>query len=272
MGVTDLPDDLQKKLLKWEANKPENRSVRALEDIASMTQGVLDVLSEKPDDTATKEMGAVLVDMRESLMAIKNKETPDMPDFSKPVLEGLQKLEKAFSTSLGKIDVKPEFKPNIQVQSPSVRVDAPEVDMSGVKEVLRSDIPRAFREAMSLVPVAPETDFSSLENLLTQMSEQLDSIDTASRMKPQFPLTMKVTNPDGSGIGNVEPTLAVRIDDVTTADTTYIGKASIGSTPSLPVWQIAKLDTSSGLVKTWAVGSASYSNVWDDRATTITYT
>jgi len=60
--------------------------------------------------------------------------------------------------------------------------------------------------------------------------------------------------------------LAVRIDDTTTANTTYIGKAPIGSATSSAVWQIAKLDTSSGLIKTWAAGSSSFNQVWNDRA------
>lgn len=60
--------------------------------------------------------------------------------------------------------------------------------------------------------------------------------------------------------------LATRIDDTTTPDTTYIGKAPIGSLDADPVWQIASLDTSSGLIKTWADGDASFNNVWEDRA------
>lgn len=64
--------------------------------------------------------------------------------------------------------------------------------------------------------------------------------------------------------------MAVRLDDTTTADVTYIGKAVVGSAEGSAVWQIAKLDTSSGLVKTWADGSASFDNIWSDRAS-LTY-
>lgn len=60
--------------------------------------------------------------------------------------------------------------------------------------------------------------------------------------------------------------VACRIDDTTTANTTYIGKAPIGSATSGTVWQIAKLDTSSGLTKTWADGNSSFDNIWDNRA------
>lgn len=65
-----------------------------------------------------------------------------------------------------------------------------------------------------------------------------------------------------------EPFYATRIDD-TTPNTIYIGKASVGASSSDSVWQIAKLDTSSGLIKTWA-GSAGFTQVWDNR-TLLTY-
>lgn len=88
-------------------------------------------------------------------------------------------------------------------------------------------------------------------------------------------------NIDAKRVGNYETSdgikwhrtgtqFAVQIDDATTANTIYIGKASIGSNTSSAVWQIAKLDTTSGLVKTWANGGASFSNIFDNR-TSLTY-
>ena len=78
-------------------------------------------------------------------------------------------------------------------------------------------------------------------------------------------------NGDGTfSLNSGNPTLAVRLDDTTTANTTYLGKAVIGSVTSAAVWQIAKLDTSSGLIKTWASGSASFDQEWDERAS-LTY-
>jgi len=62
-----------------------------------------------------------------------------------------------------------------------------------------------------------------------------------------------------------EAALATRIDD-SNDPITYVGKAPIGSATSSAVWQVAKLDTTSGLVKTWADGNASYDNIWDNRA------
>lgn len=63
--------------------------------------------------------------------------------------------------------------------------------------------------------------------------------------------------------------LATRIDEAS-ATVTYIGKAATGSTADEAVWQIQKIDESSGTIITWADGDANFNNVWDDRAS-ITY-
>lgn len=60
------------------------------------------------------------------------------------------------------------------------------------------------------------------------------------------------------------PTLQTRLDD-SNDPILYSGKASIGSATSAAVWQIARLDTTSGVIKTWA-GGGTFTEVWDDRA------
>lgn len=86
------------------------------------------------------------------------------------------------------------------------------------------------------------------------------------------PVTKRLkTNTTITGnVSIVGVTYATRIDDSATP-IIYIGKAPLASITSDSVWQISKLDTSSGLIKTWADGNADFDNVWDDRATTITY-
>lgn len=59
---------------------------------------------------------------------------------------------------------------------------------------------------------------------------------------------------------------ALRVDDTTTANVTYIGYAAVGTATSSASWKIKKIDVSSGTVITWADGDASYNNVWDNRA------
>lgn len=64
---------------------------------------------------------------------------------------------------------------------------------------------------------------------------------------------------------------AVRLDDYSTTNVIYVGKALVGSTTSAAKWQIKKIDQTTGLVITFADGDANYDNIWDNRATTITY-
>ena len=63
----------------------------------------------------------------------------------------------------------------------------------------------------------------------------------------------------------VSPSLATRI--VESGNYIYIGKAPIGSATSSAVWQVKRVDTTSGAVILWADGDDSFDNVFDDYAT-----
>jgi hypothetical protein len=64
--------------------------------------------------------------------------------------------------------------------------------------------------------------------------------------------------------------VTIRIDE-SVSGTTYIGKAPLGSSESLPVWQVMKIVESAGLTDiTWADGNSVFDNVWDAR-TSLTY-
>lgn len=58
---------------------------------------------------------------------------------------------------------------------------------------------------------------------------------------------------------------ALRLDEAS-ATVTYVGEAAIGSATASAVWRIKKLDSTSGLVITWADGDELFDNVWDNRA------
>lgn len=203
MGLSDIPEETRKFIEDVEKRKPDSRSARALEDIAQMIGGLVGLLGtqSRTNEDSTKKITDALADVKKSVVTLNDKETPEMPDYAQPVVEGLRKLESSLTEALNSIDIKPQFTPNIQVASPNVNVETPEVDLSGIEKVLKSDIPAAFKAAIKLIPESKEPDNSEVENLLQEMSQKLSSIDTASRMKPMFPTTLKVTNPDGSYVG-----------------------------------------------------------------------
>lgn len=186
------PDQLDK-LDAWQASQDQ---LQTLQDIATMTQEVIGLMDEgkKTGAKTTGDMGALLLDIRESLDALKAKEAPAVPDFAKPVVEAVSKLQTALSAQIKAIELKPV------IDAPQVNVSPASVDLKGVERALGT-LPEAFNKAIKLIPktVVPKTDFSPLLKAWEGISEQLLSIETGVRMKPQ-PGTMKVTNTDGSDI------------------------------------------------------------------------
>ena len=65
------------------------------------------------------------------------------------------------------------------------------------------------------------------------------------------------------------PSYALKLDD-SVSPITYIGEAVTGSLGSDAVWRIKKMDETSGLVITWADGSAAFNQIWANRAS-LTY-
>lgn len=64
--------------------------------------------------------------------------------------------------------------------------------------------------------------------------------------------------------------LDVRYEEVD-ANTAYLGLAAIDSDPAATVWQIKKLDFTTGVDVRWADGNSKFDNIWNNRAS-ITYT
>jgi signal recognition particle GTPase len=58
---------------------------------------------------------------------------------------------------------------------------------------------------------------------------------------------------------------ATRVDDTSTPNVTYVGKATVGSNPANAVWAIKKIDETTGTVITWADGDSLANNVWNNR-------
>lgn len=181
-------------LAQLEQYEASQKQLKALEEIGKKLQNVVSVISTQQgkSEKSTGDMGSLLMDIRESIDELVNKETPEAPDYSKPVVEAVSKLEKALTTSIKQVDVKPQ----VNVSAP----DVPSVDLSGVEKVLKGDIPKAFEKAIKSIPKVPEVDNKPLLDQLKEVSDKLSDIDTGVRLKP-VPGSMKVTNVDGGSIG-----------------------------------------------------------------------
>ena len=166
---------------------------------------------------------------------------------------------------------------NLNVEAPVINLPEPKVTVEATNYGPMKEWLGEIREAVQAI-VIPKTDLdtSKVETLLDKQHKTLEKIlakptgggggggsSWVAVNSEGTPMPIELT---GEGaVPTTSPPLATRIDDVTTADTTYIGKAAIATATSAAAWQIAKLDTSSGLIKTWADGSASFSKIWDDR-------
>lgn len=260
-----ISPELRAKLEELDKQRPENQSLQKLQDIALMLQDILmtDDEKRKSSNKTIEEFGALLTDARESLQTIANKEDREFPDFAKPITDLLDKLVEAVNSKeySPKIEVK---SPNITVDAPQVNVNAPDVDLKGIEKILKTEVPKAFEEAISKIP---ETVIPEYPDRWDEVMEWLESIDTASRMKPVFPTELKVVNPDGSSIGSVSgSTTYITILRAKTGDpeTTYVGKAAPGTATSDAAWQIASLDENTNLDLLYADGGA-FTQVYDDR-------
>lgn len=216
---TKVPVDLQAKIKKWESNTPAAKQLMILEDVAGILQEVLTTLDS--GQKVTGQYGSLLLDIREGLQALNAREMPESPDFSKPVVEALSKL----SAAVADIEVKPE----VNVAAPQLQVDAPQVtvDLSRVEKVLKSDIPKAFKEAMVLIPKTeiPENDYRPVLDKFDEVLAQLNSLETATRMKP-LPGSIKVTNLDAvtDELIQLNTQYAAYKFDPNDSAPTYIGK------------------------------------------------
>ena len=82
-----------------------------------------------------------------------------------------------------------------------------------------------------------------------------------------FPPNDPSTTPSHVIVDNFPPAVyyATRIDDVSTPNVMYVGKAAVSSITSAAVWQIQKVDSTSGTVITWANGNSLFTEIWDNR-------
>lgn len=182
-----LSTDQLAQVEQWENSQ---KQLEALKELSTVLGLVKEAISSKNNDDISKAVGEV----NKSVVALKNKQDPKMPDMATPIVNALDKLEKGFSQAINSL----ELSPNIDVAAPNIEVKPAEIDLSRVEKILKNDVPAAFKQAIDAIP-PPKSD--NRLNKLDDIIDWLKSIDTASRLKVQIPSTMKVTNPDGSPIG-----------------------------------------------------------------------
>lgn len=292
VDYSKISPELRKKLEELDKKRPENQQLQVLQDIAMMFQEVIMSSDDKQKDTdkVIKDFGAVLIDARENLQKIANKEDkefPEFPDIAKPITEVLDKLIKAVESKeySPKIDVKV---PEIKVPKSTINIDAP--DLKGIEKLLKTEVPKAFEEAISKIP---QTEIPEYPDRWDEVLKWLEDIDTATRMRP-IPGSMSINNTssnpvpitgdvtvDTTGLATVakqDDIIAAlgslgavdsdySVNDIEDGTTSYFGKSN--SSADYLIVKVTDTSVSYATI-TNNGGVATYTDAWTNKAT-LTY-
>jgi len=235
------------------------------EDISKVVQK-LDQLKTalKPEKLDNSNIVSALSELKTVLNSLPKK-FPELPkpkdEVSVKNLSEFKKYIEPLIKEIKALELKPVFDPKIEVK-PELTTD---VDLKPVVEAVE-ELKTAFLGIK--YPEAPEVDIQPIIEATKATTKAINSLQFPV---PNYVLPFKSEDGDGTQVtlldGSIptsSPSYATRIDD-STPNTIYIGKALPDSLPSAEVWQIAKLDTSSGLIKTWAGGTSNFDKEWDER-------
>lgn len=109
---------------------------------------------------------------------------------------------------------------------------------------------------------------SNKQALDTEFSEQ--TILNRSYDRGTSALGTENLSYDGSGNLQRDISKNVATKITTSGNITYIAKATIGSLQSAAVWQAKSVDSTTGVIITWADGNANFDNIATD-LTALTY-
>ena len=278
-NLSKLSPELLAKLKAIEKNSPQFKQLEAIEDIADIVQDIHSASVDNSEllESAFKQVGAVLLDSRDSLSKIAARQDPEQPDVVKPIVKAIENMQAGLAKELGKIEVKPQIRlPELPTPSVTVKPTDVVVDIAKLEKALKT-LEKAVVGQIKAIPEVKPTNVSPITDLQKESNEWLESIDHAVRLKPTFPNTMAIGNmpntfplPNDQMTALTPQTYKLLLDDTSTPNVTYVGKSAIGSATSASAWQIQKIDETSGMSITWA-GTGLFTVKWDDR-TTESYT
>jgi len=285
VSATKAAGDIVAKTVKDEADKSRKavqkvsvqEKLATPEDIKGVVKA-LDTLAVKLRPEAI-EWQPVLVALKEVSSELK-KVPKTLPSIPKPLdtisVSNLKEFERYISPlakSIDKLELNPVFDPKITVKPADVNVNEQKIDIEPlVKAIgeLKSGITGLATNA-----VASE-DLTPLVEATKATTRAINSLQfpVANYILPfKDPTTGKATqiilNADGKL--PVEATTSTtnyttRIEeDSGDANLTYIGNAVIGSSEASAVWQIKRLDATTGLIKLWRDGNDNFDNAWSTR-------
>lgn len=223
----------------------------------------------------TKVMQGVLDEVKQ--IPKQNPETPEQKfiDYSKQLSQlekSIQTVEKAIKAQELKVDA-----PIVNVPETVVNVEKQNLDP------LKNSITTGSKDVVKAVKGIkyPELKTDAIEKLLKKNNKLLEELpDIMPRGGGGGGSSWIATDQNGTPVpieleadGSIPVTAIIGTTNYTTriaedsGDTnlTYIGNAVIGSSEASAVWQIKRLDATTGLTKLWRDGNDNFDNSWSTR-------
>jgi len=251
--VNNMPEDLAKsedieemvdkleKLITVNATNSGN-FVKSLDtgisELISAVEKLNETASDKSDESEYYDQ--MCQDLRNVQKAIVDANKAVLTnDKTKDVISSLKNLEKAVKSLK---------------LTPTIQVAPTPVDLKGIEKAI-AEIPSKI-----VIPetVIPEQDNSAVLSAINQTTEAIRNIIFPVT---EFPTTVKVTNPDGSNIGESSFTERYDYDET---NIIYVGSADVGTATSSKGWIITKYDLSDS---NNASGKVATDVSWDNRTT-----
>lgn len=174
--------------------------------------------------------------------------------------------------------------PQVNYQPPDIRIDAPivnvpasivnvpPVDLDGVITELHTSLEKLRTNNKSRPLAVRLSDGAEWVKELKKQGGQITQfMSDVSYSKNAAGITINPATEES--LNQLAGKFAIQIDDVSTTNVKYIGKASVGSSTASAVWQIMKIDKSGTpitTVITFADGNSNFDNVYSNR-TSLTY-
>ena len=201
----------------------------------------------------------------------------ELPELiAEPITKSLGGFLDSFEPYLKK-SLEKQKQPDLPGLLKSIKINAPTLDLKPIakeiaklkqKAVKQSQQPEDFVPYRRVVKLGNKFFFD--DNMTSSGSggggANLDTTGLATAGKQDDIITAI------SGIGGTTYYKTL-VDKSTTTDVIYVGKAAIGSATSAAAWQIKKIVKTVADNVTITFGAAgAFTAIWDDRATTVTYT
>lgn len=245
------------------------------EDIQRLVNAVNTLKDEnKPEKIEWEPVVSALNTLGAKLDAIPQA-LPEMPEMPENVtIKNIGDIRNAIKPLIDAVNSKnyePVFKPRIEVQSPNVKVDVPEVDLTSLKTSI-NDLGNLLSESLS-------ANFIDIQPILEATSKTTQAIQSLKFPVPNYILPFKDINGKAVQIqldssGNLPTTTGstlykTLIDKTTTTNVVYVGKAPIGTATSSNAWLITKIDKSSSPISITYADAGAFTAVWNDRVSEV---